>query len=620
VCPSISIVSFRKFLFQRIGCSIALSVLSLSSAAQFPSQTQSQSSSSSSDQQPAPTPGSSSSPAPRVALPAQPEAGGSAITLETSEPLFDLAVALNACGYDTDLAASNPVRLRVRQVVNDALSASAPARESRDALCGYIRQHTLIDPGLNIAQYVSLALYITPTPELTTSVSEAEMPPDSIQVVNILPLLRTFVQAVQLHAIWIEHRPDYEALVSQVHDPLTRMILNTNIYLHEPVSSYDGRRFLVLLEPMLAPSATNARIYANDYIVVTSPTGADHPEVHMDEIRHTYLHYEIEPLVYARAAAMDRLLPLLKPVQNAPLDFAHKSDIVALLTECLIKAIEARTMDVGIVKPTPPAGVRSRVDAEHFDTAMAAYDRQAEVVRHKTVDHAMRQGWVLVDYFYGKLGQMEKDQISLKEDIGEMVYGMDVSRERHHDEQIVFFPEGTPDVVRRVPQQPTGLRLAEMKIMKGDTVEAEDLAEKALADPKGDHSRAAYILAQAELMQRKPDEAIAHFTEALNTSKDPRTLAWSHIYLGRLYDIRSDRPKAMNEYRAALSTRDSQPDTKGAAESGLKQPFALPKREAMPNSAQDSPDASDDAPIDPSGKAEKEAYRPSNSPAVPPKP
>jgi len=41
----------------------------------------------------------------------------------------------------------------------------------------------------------------------------------------------------------------------------------------------------------------------------------------MDQIRHTYLHYLIEPLVYARASAMDRLLPLLKPVQDAPLEF-----------------------------------------------------------------------------------------------------------------------------------------------------------------------------------------------------------------------------------------------------------------------------------------------------------
>ena len=586
--------------------SLSLPVLGQTQKVQKPS-----SSSSSSEQEPQPQ--STSKPPARIA---QPEAGGSAITLETSEPLFDLAVALNTCGYDADLAASNPIRLKVREEVAQEIAASEPAREGRDALCGYIRDHTLSDGGLNLAQYVSLALYVTPTPELTTTVSETDMAADATQVVNILPLLRNFADAILLHAIWIKHRPDYEALVNEVHDPLTRMILNTNIYLHQPVSSYDGRRFLVLLEPMLAPSAPNARIYANDYVVVTSPTGGSPVQVRMDEIRHTYLHYEVEPLVYARAAAMDRLLPLLKPVQNSPLDFAHKSDIVALLTECLIKAIEARTMEVGIAKPKRPEVQLGRQESERFDNEMSAYERQAEALRRKSVDRSMRQGWVLVEYFYTKLGLMEKDGTSLKEDIGEMVYGMDVERERHHDEQIAFLPDtAARDVVRRVPQVPTGLRLAEMKMMQGDPTAARELAEKALADPKADHAQAHYVLGRVEIMERAPEEAVTEFTETLKTAKDPRTLAWSHIYLGRLYDTQTepDRVKAVAEYKAALATRDSQPDTKAAAEKGLKQPFALPKRQAMQNNDPD------DAPLDPSGKAEKEAYRPS-PPTTMPKP
>jgi tetratricopeptide (TPR) repeat protein len=594
------------------GLCIVLTALSLPSSAQAPIQTQS---SSSSSDQPVPAQDTPKNTAPHLP---QVEAGGSAITLETSEPLFDLAVALNACGYDADLANSNPVRLRIRGEVNDALANSAPARDSRDTLCSYIRQHTLTDPGLNLAQYVSLALYVTPAPELTTSVDETEMPPDSTQVINILPLLRTFSDAIHLHAIWIEHRPEYEALVNQVHDPLTHMVLETNIFLHMPVSSYDGRRFLVLLEPMLAPSATNARIYASDYIVVTSPSASGQTDktnggVRMDDIRHTYLHYMVEPLVYARAAAMDRLLPLLKPVQNAPLDFAHKSDIVALLTECLIKAVEAQTMDVGIPKPKRANTGNQRLDATRFEAEISAYDHQAEIARRQAVERDMRQGWVLVEYFYDKLGTMERDGISLKDNIGEMVYGMDVEHERHHDEQIAFFPEGSAgsaDVVRRVVQPPTGLRLAELKLLEGDIATAQELAEKALTDPAADHPQANYILAQAELMEREPDDAISHFSEAIKTSKDPRTLAWSHIYLGRLYDIQSERPKALDEYKAALATRDGRLDTKAAAETGLKQPFALPKREAVPHATSND----DNAPFDPSGKAEKEAYKPSTTP------
>jgi hypothetical protein len=43
------------------------------------------------------------------------------------------------------------------------------------------------------------------------------------------------------------------------------------------------------------------------------------------------------------------------------------------------------------------------------------------------------------------------------------------------------------------------------------------------------------------------------------------------------------------------------PDTKQAAESGLAKPFLLPQRPKP---------ADDDQPFDPTGKAEKEAYKP----------
>jgi hypothetical protein len=572
-------------------------------------QTPKQGSSSSGSETPKQQPSSSS-----TARIAQPEAGGSAITLETSESLFYIAAALNACGYDDDLAASAPVRLAIRQEMNDTFAAEAPARDARDAICTYIQQHTLADPGLNLAQYVSLALYLKPPPELTPTADETDLPPDSTQVVNILPLLRTFAENTHLHALWFKHRPEYEALTNIVHDPLTRMILNTNIYLRLPVSSYDGRRFLVLLEPMLAPSSTNARIYANDFAVVTSPSGDPLGAVHMDLIRHTYLHYEVEPIVYARAAATDRLLPLLKAVQDAPLDFTYKSDIVALITECLIKAIEAQTMDTGIPKPKRPDS-RERVDQEHYDAEVAAWEKQSEAVRRHAVELSERQGWVLVDYLYGQLGQMGKDSVSLKDNMGQMIYGMDVERELHKDQQIAFLPEGTHDVIRRGPRQLTGLDLAEMKLIKGDVDGADEMADAALKTNPND-PRANYLAGRIELIEGDPEEALDHLNKTLTLTKDPRTLAWTHIYLGRLYDIARDpknpdapspeRPKAIAEYKAALTVRDAQPDTKAAAEKGIKEPFTLPKR-AQPVEPVD----------DPSGKAEKEAYRPSTPSTTP---
>lgn len=552
---------------------------------------------------------------------AQPEAAGSSITLETSEPLFYFAVALNECGYDVGLSESNPVRAKVREELNGVLAGSAAARDARDGLCAYLRQHALSDPAKNVAQYVSLSIYITPQPEMTPSVDQSDLPQDAIGVLEILPLLHSFADAVQLHTIWIEHRPEYESLIDAIHTPLTKMILDTNIFMHMPVSSYDGRRFLVLLEPMLAPSETNARYNGTDSVVVVSPRIDSPNAVPMDLIRHTYLHFLVEPLVITRTSSINRLQPLMKPVQNAPLDYLYKSDIVALVTECLIKAVEAQTMDTGIAKPLRPSNAgRDRSVMEHYDAAMSVYERDAEQVRKRAVDLDMRQGWVLVDYFYTQLGLMEKDGTSLKDDMGQMVYGMDVDSERNHIQKIVFLPQGSGgDVMRRTPHPLSGLDLAENKLMKGDLAGSSELAEAALkANPE--NAEAHYLLGRIALLRADADGAQEHLMQTVKLSHDPRTVAWAHIYLGRMYDIARDpndpsvvrpqREKAVAEYRAALASRDSQPDTKAAADMGIQQAFVLPKRAETGTGPQSPLPSDDDAPIDPTGKAEKDAYHP----------
>jgi hypothetical protein len=549
---------------------------------------------------------------------AQIEQGGAAVTLETSEPLFQMAVALNACGYDADLDKSPPVRTEVRAEINAALAESEAARTSRDALCAYVSRHHLNDLGLEVGQYVSLALYLSPPPEMTPNVDETQLPPQASAVVNILPLLRDFSEQINLHYIWIKHRAEYEALTARVHDPMTQMILSTNIYLHQPVSSYDGRRFLVLLEPMLSPNLTNARVYGNDYIIVMSPDnspvvaadGSVGVPVNIAQIRHIYLHYVVEPMVYSRGSAMERIQPMLRGVQDAPLEFFYKSDVVALITECLIKAIEAQIYEMPGPKPRRPTGsAKTRQELDQYAAEMAIYDRQTSLARAKLVTLDETQGWTMTGYFYQTLLQMGRNGDGLRDEIAPMIYGMDVDRERKHAEETVFVKNAPSDPLRPspVPRKIEGMDLAELDLMKGDTSDAADLAEQALADPKGDHGRATYVLARIELMQGDPEKAMQGFSTALKLSKDPRTMAWSHIYLGRLYDIETEpeRDKAVAEYQAALQVRDGRPDTRQAAEAGVAKPYALPLRAgARPKPSEDDKD------FDPTGKAEKDAYKP----------
>ena len=498
---------------------------------------------------------------------------GPQISLQTSEAVFDIAAALNTCGYDAGLDQSQLVRQKVRDAINAAVVASAEAQNTRDQLCAYVRQHELSDTSHNLSQYVSLALYVTAPPDLTNSVPLTEMPPDSTQVIELLPLLRKFARQIDLHYIWISVRPQYDAIVNSLHDSLTKMIVGTNVYLKMPANVSGDSRFAVVLEPLLDPGQTNARVYGADYVVVTSPTRDD--KVRMDEIRHTYLHFELEPLLYARASSMDRLLPFLKEVREAPLEYTFRSDIVSLVTECMIRAVEARTMDTGVAPFKAPAVV-THSEFAAVERQRHASEQKAEAVRQAAVKRDMEQGYVLTAYFYDRLAAFEKEPQSFKETIGEIVYGMDVPSELSHVKHINFTQQNEGDVVHRGTRQLRGLDLAEMKLLQGDVNGASTLAHQALTQHTGDTARADFLLARCAVMQRNVPDARHYFEETVRLSKDPRLLAWSHIYLGRMDDLQHSRDEALAQYQQALVTRDGQLDTKEAAERGLKEPYGPP--------------------------------------------
>jgi hypothetical protein len=500
------------------------------------------------------------------------DTSGPDVSLQNSEALFDFAAALNSCGYDQGLAASDPIRHEVRDQVNQALQTSTDARDVHEQICTFIEQHRLSNPGSDLAQYISLALYVSPPPDLTANAEGADLPPDASGVENILPLLRRFGRLIDLHVIWLHVRPQYDKQLAELHDSLSKMVDDTGIYLKTPVGTSAGRRFLVVVEPLLDPAQTNARIYGADYVVVVSPVNGT---IHMREVRHAYLHYQIEPLLYARTTALDRLLPFLKIVRDAPLDYTYRSDVVALTIESMIRAVEARTMDTGVTIYQIPADVR-RADLEAATHKHNASVEAAEATRRHAVQDAMAEGYVLTEYFYSAFAAFERQPQSFKESIGEMVYGMDVTAELNRVKHTAFNQEKSADIVRRSPPEPKGLDLAEIKLMKGDTAGAGALAQQSVTDKTGDPARANFILARVAIMQRDVSVAQHDFEETIRLSKDPRMLAWSHIYLGRIYDIQDERDQAVNEYRAALTVRDGQPDTRVAAEKGLKEPYAVP--------------------------------------------
>ena len=82
-----------------------------------------------------------------------------------------------------------------------------------------------------------------------------------------------------------------------------------------------------------------------------------------------------------------------------------------------------------------------------------------------------------------------------------------------------------------------------------------------------------------DFLQNNYQQAANDFREALNGDLEPKwTEVWSHINLGKIFDITGQRDRAVNEYNQAIRTKD---DTQGAQEEAakyLKTPYERQKR------------------------------------------
>ncbi|MGA8774125.1 MAG: M1 family aminopeptidase [Terriglobales bacterium] len=98
-------------------------------------------------------------------------------------------------------------------------------------------------------------------------------------------------------------------------------------------------------------------------------------------------------------------------------------------------------------------------------------------------------------------------------------------------------------------------------IQQGDLAGALGEFNKALEVNKNS-SLAHYRIAEVFFMQHNYQSSANAYRESLNGDGDPRwTEVWSHLQLGKIFDITGQRERAVNEYRQAIQTND---DTQGA--------------------------------------------------------
>jgi tetratricopeptide (TPR) repeat protein len=145
--------------------------------------------------------------------------------------------------------------------------------------------------------------------------------------------------------------------------------------------------------------------------------------------------------------------------------------------------------------------------------------------------------------------------------------------------RIIIDPQGW--VLKSTPE----LQLR-VHILKGQQLAAQGDLPGALAE----YQKALEINSQSSLVnfrigevlftQRNYQASVNAYRDALSGDGEPRwTEVWSHIALGKIFDLTGQRDRAVNEYRLAAQTNDNSQGAVNEARQGLQKPYTRPESE-----------------------------------------
>jgi tetratricopeptide (TPR) repeat protein len=304
---------------------------------------------------------------------------------------------------------------------------------------------------------------------------------------------------------------------------------------------------------LAAPINTvNFRSYQDNYYVVLG----DSTSLRLDQIRHAYLHFQLDNLVASNASRVQSAGALLGLVTKAEgVDPTYTSEFHVMATESLIRALELRI------------------------------DRTPAALARESVDMFYRTGLLLTPYFYDSLDIYEKGDSGIRDDFSRLLKGIQLKAEQQRFlERFDKIPLPTKTVSRpEVPQPPLPppadpvrdlLKEGESALNADDRENARKAFERVLSDFDRNNGAALYGLALIESMEGDSEEAEQYFERSIRSeSIEPSMKVWAYIYLGRIYDLECNRERAIQYYQQATKVGDDARNAQAAALQGIRQPY-----------------------------------------------
>jgi tetratricopeptide (TPR) repeat protein len=466
------------------------------------------------------------------------------VILDSNEQLTTILAARIAAGVEP--AAASEAGLEARQYVSSYL-ARRKIPVSAELRAFFSENQVGAGSGDNLSQYVSLALLMGPPPDYKPTAPQTDLPPDAKRLVGLVPLLKSFYDQANMTDLWAQLQPRIQQEIDRQSPAIRRSIELSDAYLRFPSGAYLGRTYAIILSLLGTPEQVHARIYGQNYYLVVTPS----KEPKLAEIRHQYLHFLLDPLAVKYATETQQKAELKFLVRPAPLlgaDF--KEDFTLFVIECLIRAVELRL------------------------------DKRPVGEAQKSLEELAASGFILAPYFYSSLTEYEKQDSPMSVALKEIIPKIQVAQEKEKAAKIQFTPKPEAAAAEQSPalsEEEALLNQGENLIAEGKYVEARDVFRTVLDTMNARSERGLFGMAMVASNTRKPGLAEEYFRKTLEVAQDLRIVTWSHIYLGRLYDLETNRTRALAEYRAASLTAASFPDAWRAVQDGLQRPFGFHK-------------------------------------------
>ena len=134
--------------------------------------------------------------------------------------------------------------------------------------------------------------------------------------------------------------------------------------------------------------------------------------------------------------------------------------------------------------------------------------------------------------------------------------------------------KATPDLQVRI-----AILKGQQLVAEGDLAGALAEYKKAL-DANPQSSLACYRIGEILFSQHNYQASVNSYRDALRGDDEPRwTEVWSHIQIGKIFDITGQRDRAVNEYRLAVQTNDNTQGAVNEARLYLQKPYSAPANE-----------------------------------------